>query len=154
MKDRKELIEKLLAEGLTTVELSLRLNVSRARVYQLLGRYGLKTPIQAKKSKFDMSDPHTGWFIRTMRSKALKNGELEALQEGLVFPEKCPVLGIPLIYGENGMRTDASATVDRIDNQKYYVPGNIHIISWRANRIKNDSTLEELDKLTAYLHSL
>lgn len=47
-----------------------------------------------------------------------------------------------LIY--NGVKQDNSYSLDRIDSSKGYVKGNIWVISLRANRIKNDSTPQEL----------
>lgn len=66
------------------------------------------------------------------------------------FPKHCPMLGIPLVYlGSNKNRNNA-ASIDRIDNSKGYIPGNVHIISWRANHIKNDATVEELRAILSY----
>ncbi len=42
-------------------------------------------------------------------------------------------------------------SLDRIDNSKGYIPGNVAVISWRANLIKNSSTLEELEAVVAWL---
>mgnify|MGYP007075817688 CR=1 FL=1 len=35
-------------------------------------------------------------------------------------------------------------SLDRIDSSKGYIKGNVWVISLRANRIKNDSTPQEL----------
>jgi len=58
-------------------------------------------------------------------------------------------LGIPLKIG-NGKRTDGSATLDRVLPDLGYVPGNVIVISFRANRIKNDATLDELRLLVEF----
>ena len=65
----------------------------------------------------------------------------------------CPVLGIELIYGRTGGdgRRRNSATLDRRDNTLGYVKGNVFVLSHRANRIKSDATLEELQALVRYL---
>lgn len=50
---------------------------------------------------------------------------------------KCPVLGIPLVFGGKSGGSN-SASVDRIFPSLGYVRGNICVISMRANRLKYD----------------
>lgn len=68
----------------------------------------------------------------------------------------CPILGIPLDYSNtSGQWFDSSSVhLDRIDNAKGYIEGNVHFISGRANMIKRDATIEELEKLLSYLRKL
>jgi hypothetical protein len=67
------------------------------------------------------------------------------------IPERCPVLGIPLkqVWLKGG-RSDNSPSIDKFIPAKGYVKGNIHIISYRANRLKNDGTPEEWLKVAAW----
>jgi hypothetical protein len=60
----------------------------------------------------------------------------------IVIPEKCPYLDVLL----DSIRTCSSyaPSVDRIDNKRGYVKGNIQVISLRANKMKNDASKEEL----------
>lgn len=71
----------------------------------------------------------------------------------IVIPSHCPVLGIPLVRKVGRGPGDDSPSLDRIEAAKGYVPGNIVVISLRANRIKNDATLEELERVTAWLRT-
>jgi hypothetical protein len=71
----------------------------------------------------------------------------------IVIPKYCPVLGIELRKELTGKPTDYSPSVDRIIPELGYVRGNIAIISYRANRIKNDATLDELERVTEYVRS-
>lgn len=57
-------------------------------------------------------------------------------------PALCPLLEIPIIVGD-GARNANSPSIDKIDNSKGYIKGNVQIISWRANELKRDGTLEE-----------
>lgn len=41
-------------------------------------------------------------------------------------------------------------TMDRIDNARGYVRGNITVVSWKANRIKSQLTVEEIIDLAAH----
>jgi hypothetical protein len=70
----------------------------------------------------------------------------------LVLPDVCPIFGKPLYYGA-GRDYDWSPSVDRIIPSLGYIKTNVHVISARANRIKNDSTLEELKLLVYYLEN-
>jgi hypothetical protein len=42
----------------------------------------------------------------------------------------------------------ASPSLDRIDNALGYVKGNVRIISFRANALRSNATLEELQAIT------
>ena len=57
------------------------------------------------------------------------------------IPDVCPVLGIPLDQDPKGKgeRSDNSPSLDKFIPSLGYVKGNIHIISWRANHLKNDA---------------
>lgn len=95
--------------------------------------------------------------------QALYAARGRAKQAGLEFdltedtippiPEVCPVLGIKLAPGD-GRMCDSSPTLDRIDSKRGYTPDNVHWISWRANSLKKDATLDELVKLAEYFTRL
>jgi len=65
----------------------------------------------------------------------------------------CPVLGTlldwSLLRGNGNGAIPNSPSLDRIDPSKGYVKGNVWVISYRANAIKNDATHEELKRVTA-----
>ena len=69
----------------------------------------------------------------------------------IVLPTHCPVLGIPLWPAKGRVYRDNSPSLDRIDNTLGYTPGNVAVISWRANVLKRDATPEELRKILCYL---
>ena len=93
-------------------------------------------------------------LIFTARASAKKKGLPFNLElSDIVIPAHCPVLGIELQRGVRG-RNDNSPSIDRIIPALGYVRGNILIISWRANRIKNDASIEELAKIAAFYGGL
>lgn len=64
----------------------------------------------------------------------------------------CPLLGLPINFSKRGRGTaDNSPTIDRIDPSQGYVPGNVWVISSKANRMKSDATAEELMALVLNL---
>lgn len=78
----------------------------------------------------------------------------EIEEKDITIPEFCPVLGIKLNnhIGEK-KRQDDSPSIDRIDNTKGYIKGNVQVISHRANQIKNCGTLEEHEKIVKYIRN-
>lgn len=71
----------------------------------------------------------------------------------MVIPEVCPYLGIPIIKGR-GKSSENSPSLDKIIPEKGYVVGNVEFISSRANRLKNDGSLEELEAIVTRLRTL
>ena len=88
------------------------------------------------------------YMIGRIRQNAKKTGHIVTITEDdLDVPEFCPVLGIRLDKHATKETRSTAPSVDRIDNNIGYVPGNIVIVSLKANRIKNDATVEELEKV-------
>lgn len=86
-------------------------------------------------------------LLRGAKYRAQKRDlEINIELADIVVPEKCPILNIPIIRGE-GKVLPNSPTLDRIDSRKGYVKGNIQVISFRANTVKNDLLLEEIELL-------
>jgi len=67
--------------------------------------------------------------------------------EDLSVPLVCPVLGIPMNHEPSSSQQDDSISIDRIDSTRGYEPDNIVLISWRANFLKSNGTLDELISL-------
>lgn len=67
----------------------------------------------------------------------------------IYMPEHCPVLGIKLEFGQP-RGCSSSPSLDRFDMSLGYVPGNVRVISRRANTLKNDATAAELRAVAAY----
>lgn len=75
--------------------------------------------------------------------------------DSIECPDVCPVLGTPLIYARRGLRAafDDSPSIDRIVPELGYVEGNVCVISHRANRIKSDATVKELERVLEYVRA-
>ena len=71
----------------------------------------------------------------------------------IVWPAVCPVFGTPLDYFTTKVSED-SVSFDRIDAEKGYIKGNVAIMSWRANRIKNNGTAQEHQQLADYMNKV
>jgi len=103
------------------------------------------------------------WYAADPRRRMLQHIRARARQTNLPFsltlddiviPEFCPVLGLKLTKNDRRGARETSPSVDRHRPALGYVPSNVTVISWRANRLRNDATLEELEKIVAYVRGL
>jgi hypothetical protein len=70
--------------------------------------------------------------------------------EDIVLPEYCPVLKIKLNIDCN-VQSRNSPSIDRIIPMLGYVKGNIQVISWQANTMKNNASVEELKNFATWV---
>jgi hypothetical protein len=83
-------------------------------------------------------------MVRAAKARAASVGiPFRLTPDDIQIPQVCPVLGIPLIVGQS-QATDNSPSLDRVVPLLGYVPGNVLVMSNRANRIKNNATIPEL----------
>lgn len=69
------------------------------------------------------------------------------------IPEYCPILGLKLITRsdpDDPTTLDHVASIDKIVSELGYVKGNVQIISYRANQLKNDASVEEMELITKW----
>jgi hypothetical protein len=97
-------------------------------------------------------DTPEGTMLSNARTRAKKAGrDCTIGLEHIEIPTHCPLLGIEIIPGATRKQLDQAPSLDRIDSSLGYVPGNVWVISHRANRIKADATIEELELVLAGL---
>jgi hypothetical protein len=98
------------------------------------------------------ADPRAKMLAAAKKRAAEKGIEFTLTRGSVTVPAVCPVLGIELkVTGQRWQ--DNSPSIDRVDPKRGYVEGNVMVISSRANRIKNDATADELDKIAAYIRA-
>lgn len=109
--------------------------------------------VRAKGRAYFFCNPEKTMWHRA-RSRARAKGIAFTISiEDIRIPTKCPVLGIPLSYGTRCQK-DAAPSLERIRPALGYVPGNILVISFRANAIKRDATTSELRMLVDFYERL
>ncbi len=108
---------------------------------------------KARQDKWRDNNPERMILARAKARCKTRGLEFNITLEDIKIPEFCPILGIKLERGVGEIK-DSSPSLDRIDNSRGYVKGNVQIISMKANRIKTDATLEELEKVASYLKNL
>lgn len=97
------------------------------------------------------------FVLHNIKTRAKRQGvPFDLSAEDIETPEFCPVLGIRLerSTNPNGGVTDCSPTVDRLIPELGYVKGNVIVVSHKANRIKNDATVEELEAVAYFYRNL
>lgn len=93
-------------------------------------------------------------WSRAKYRAAHKGREFTITKEDIVIPERCPLLGIPLVcHRGKGSQQGNSPSLDRKDPEKGYIKGNVWVISNRANTLKNDATIKELKMLVENLEN-
>jgi len=174
-RNHKAIYERWLA-GETYQQLADSLELSKQRVHQIVatlkgrgdvGGRAVQTSYHARQWLLHMEsrksatgyEPNQDDLATAQRCKFLKkrhnalsskNWAWEIKHSDLVFPTHCPILGLELDWFSES-RKENSPSFDRVDPGKGYLKGNVVIMSWRANRIKNDGTASEHEAIGAWL---
>tara|TARA_R110000782_G_scaffold193620_1_gene283213 strand:- start:39 stop:521 length:483 start_codon:yes stop_codon:yes gene_type:complete len=83
-------------------------------------------------------------YFLSMKARAAKRGlEFNLEESDVTAVSVCPIFNVPLVRAA-GKPAWNSSSVDRIDNTKGYVKGNIQVMSYLANSMKRDATDEQL----------
>jgi len=93
-------------------------------------------------------------LYKNIKSRCKRTGKEFSIDlEDIIIPEKCPVFGFDL-KREDKKTWMCAPSVDRIDSSKGYIKGNVTVVSRRANILKRDATVEELELLLNYYKTL
>lgn len=104
-------------------------------------------------------------YSRRLRRRMINNAKRRALEHGREFAltvkdiddmwpptGRCPVFPDVLLE-HGGGHSPSSASLDRLNSSMGYTRENCRIISWRANRLKNDATAAELQQILSYMQA-
>ena len=90
-------------------------------------------------------------MLNRSKSRARRKGFEHTIElEDIIIPTHCPLLGIPLFKGDDKVCPN-SPSLDRIDSNLGYVKGNVWVISYKANTIKSNASIEELNTIATNL---
>lgn len=143
-------LKKLCAKNLTDRKIGEILGKNHRTIGQ--HRKNLGIPASVRQSKYiNLSERIKGYMIRNSKFSAKRrNLEFNIDVRDIQLPEYCPILNIKLYYNfeKRDFNSFNHASLDRIDNSKGYIKGNIMVISRLANAMKNEASFEQLDTFT------
>lgn len=178
--DTLDCLKESLSNGKTLKECGELYGVSRQRIKQIIQKhnlfsnrneFGVSKGVREREAESDISRQAIyGTSIKNLRESKLdefkaacyekyKFKKANSLRAGIPFtiklddihfPLNCPILGIPLDYFSSGTGAYNAPTFDRVDPNGGYTKENTHIISMKANRIKSNATLQELERVYKY----
>jgi hypothetical protein len=179
-RNQKAIVYRMGRKGCTLAQIVDAIDgvVSKQRVMQILAAKRVK-PLRVRQRKLDQADAVrkdayiSKWGFAPDERIAAKDAKYRVMRNTynnkhrnakavgieftipfgeIEFPDVCPVLGIPLVYGGR-QHQDNCATYDRLEPSKGYVSGNVNIISYRANRLKFNGTLAEIRAVADWMES-
>ncbi len=107
-------------------------------------KYGKKLHQNRKLRHTLQRDNPALYLWKNTKQRAAEHGrEFSISVADIKIPRLCRYLKLPLFF-TIGKRTDNMPTIDRIDSSLGYIKGNIEVISYKANTLKRDATLEDM----------
>ncbi len=117
----------------------------RPEVKERKREYAQRPEVREQMKKYRESIPGK---LSDAKSRSKKyNFEFNLTEEYLksIYPEDgmCPLLNIQLNW-DSDAKHPSKPSLDRIDNNKGYIKGNVQWVSWRANNLMKDASPDEL----------
>lgn len=112
----------------------------RSEKYQLAMLVPGARDLRNSKQRELLSKNLESYLLGVSKARAKKwNLEHNLEQTDIIIPDLCPILNVKLKRG-----TKYAPSIDRIDNNKGYIKGNILVISRLANMMKSSADLATL----------
>jgi hypothetical protein len=117
---------------------------------QKQGAYAIRRDVVLSYNREWRANNYLRSLLSNARARAKRAGiEFDLTISDVVIPTQCPMLETELIIPTGGQVSAHGPSLDRKDSTKGYVKDNVWVISWRANKLKGDGTLEEFRRLVA-----
>ncbi len=119
-------------------------NKEKQKKYNAKWRKDNYTRNRVSKADWKQNNPELNiWSNAKYRAKR-KGYEFNLEPSDIVIPTVCPYLGIVLTSYKLKGHLDSHMSLDRIDSSKGYVKGNVEVISYRANAMKQNANKDQL----------
>lgn len=125
-------------------------DVERKKEYSRIYYSDNKEKRKEDNRQFKILFPEKHLFCSAKKRAKEKDLDFNIELSDIVIPEYCPVLNIKLEFNKN-RPCDNSPSLDRINNNEGYVKGNVRVISYRANSLKRDGSIEEFERIINYI---
>ena len=93
---------------------------------------------------------HLKMYLTNAKSRAKRDNvpyNLTIAYLESIVTDTCPIFGTPFVWGASGLgkgnTRDDTPTLDRILPELGYIEGNVAFLSYRANRVKDNGTMQE-----------
>lgn len=143
----KEYYEKNKETILTKMKISNKLN---PKIRRKLSEEEKQAQNEKRRESRKISPESSLWSQAKKRAKK-KGIEFSIDIDDIIVTKLCPILWIPLHVGD-GKLTVNSPSLDRVDNNRGYVKGNIMVVSHLANTMKSSATKEQLLRFADYIY--
>jgi hypothetical protein len=109
-----------------------------------------RSKINENKKEYRRKNPLAEIYCGA-KSRAKRAGiEFTIELKDIFMPTHCPVLGIKLEVNDQPF-SPSSISLDKVNPRVGYVKGNVRVISWRANDLKRNGTIQEFECIVAYM---
>lgn len=144
----KEKVQKAMIEWNKRPE-----NIERHKEYQR--EYSKKNAIKIREKvlEWQKANPERFQYNQVKARAKAENIPFDIDFKDLVWPTVCPVLGTPVFRSEKGLNRDNHPSVDKVIPELGYIKGNVCVISGKANRLKQESTIQDLEAVISYIKS-
>ena len=94
------------------------------------------------------------YYLVATRSRAKSKGrefDLDKEHINSIIVPVCPVLGVDMDYYAEDWSKNNTASIDRIDNSKGYIKGNVWFVSNLFNSMKRNATVAQMQKFAVWV---
>ena len=110
------------------------------------------------KIRMYVAKDSVGQMLREVKSRAkVKNIEFSLTRDDIQIPEQCPCCSRKIERRTGEFKKGpqrSSPSLDRINNTLGYVKGNVEVLCWRCNMLKNNATAGELRTILRWLEKI
>ena len=98
-------------------------------------------------------------LLISAKERAVKKGiEFSIGYEDIAIPKRCPVLGIKIdrfsdYVTQSNLSRASSPSLDRLNNSKGYIKGNVLVMSYRANVLKGQGTYKQHKQIAKWMRN-